>query len=808
MFPMAWYLPLHAFLWAQAPGAAATAAVGPAGPASVPPTWLRWMFVWGDPAFTIQEAPWGGLMTWCKVVGLFCLLGWVLSWLFASMKDDAPGRGGFRPIDAAGLIGVIAALVAALSSVALSAQSLPASFRPLPTAAGLVAAVLVVLWIEVKLWSILRRRGTNQDRVLLVALHLAVVMGFVLAFLMRAYNSGLTLTPTLMQGGRFAATYMGLVVLARVAALIIPEILRLRWRRLFAIAWLCWTEAFRRMWAPWVVVIVFGVILAFTSWFLQPPRPAEMSQLYVGTLMLLTSILLTLAVVILAPISIPNDVRQQTIFTTISKPVRRLEMIWGRILGYMALVTVLLLLFGGISLLYFERQISAAQREVNTAADQAEKDGKVEMARNLREQSSQLTARMSARSPITGSLIFFDSRDVQRRRGVDVGIELPGRSFVEGATPARAIWRFGPNIPNPLNPQEIQDRTIPVEQLLTPNTIEWVDDRILNLRDQVAANTQRVGMAQLSASQIRELPEATRAAEDEIKTLQAQRTRLLEQEKTLTAQNTPASLEQARRLHSPDVKVEMVFTVYRTTKGVLGEPVYAQLTVRNPRPGVDPYSDIIDIREYYTNKRTIPARVLAGSRGQLEVEIRCLTPSQYLGMAEGDLYLLASEGRFWTNYLRGLTGIWLQAMILTAIGVCAGTFLSWPVALLTTLFFFIAGNAGFTTLQQLALSSELVGGGPFEALIRTLTHENLVTELDPTPAVMVAKTFDSVLTPIMSRLVYIVPNFTALDASETVATGFALSWSRLGGLVLLAFAYALPFSLAAYFILKQREVAA
>ena len=78
----------------------------------------------------------------------------------------------------------------------------------------------------------------------------------------------------------------------------------------------------------------------------------------------------------------------------------------------------------------------------------------------------------------------------------------------------------------------------------------------------------------------------------------------------------------------------------------------------------------------------LPASILAGSGGALRIEIRCLSPTQYLGMSESDLYLLARSGNFGFNYMKGLFGVWLQAMVLTAIGVCAGTFLSWPVALL------------------------------------------------------------------------------------------------------------------------------
>jgi hypothetical protein len=176
-------------------------------------------------------------------------------------------------------------------------------------------------------------------------------------------------------------------------------------------------------------------------------------------------------------------------------------------------------------------------------------------------------------------------------------------------------------------------------------------------------------------------------------------------------------------------------------------------------------------------------------------------------MAESDLYVLVDSGDFGTNFMKGLFGVWLQAMVLTAIGVFAGTFLSWPVALLTTIAFFVAGQVAFAFLLDFTRQS-LLGGGPFESLIRLLSHDNQMSELTPTLAVVTAKTLDAIVMPVMSRLVYIVPNFAALDVSNTVADGFAVSWSSLGSNLLLAVAYALPFSIAGYFILKNREVAA
>ena len=250
----------------------------------------------------------------------------------------------------------------------------------------------------------------------------------------------------------------------------------------------------------------------------------------------------------------------------------------------------------------------------------------------------------------------------------------------------------------------------------------------------------------------------------------------------------------------------MSFNVYRTTKGRIGDPVLAEIQVTNPHTGAD-YVNIFPIKEYYTNRQVIRPEILAGSFGDLKIEIRCISPTQYLGMAESDLYLLSSEGNFGINYMKGLFGIWLQALVLTAIGVFAGTFLSWPVALLTTIAFFIAGQLAFAFLIDFTRQAVL-GGGPFESLIRLLTHDNQMSDLAPTAGAIIAKTLDSLVMPVMSMLVYIVPNFQALDVSNTVADGFAVSWSSIVSNTLLALAYALPFSIVAYFILKNREVAA
>ncbi|HEY2157826.1 MAG TPA: hypothetical protein VGH33_19515 [Isosphaeraceae bacterium] len=808
-------LPTASLLWAQAG-------------ASGPPAWLlptiRWLGVWGDPSYTI-DGPFGPVITFIKIVGLFSLLGWIAGWAMGARRDRNVPKAPW--LDVVGLVSVLGLLLAVTLGVLQATKRIPSIDLgiglSLPAIVGLPFAIGLLAWIERALWVTIGRLGKRGDQVVLALIHLALLLGFVVGVLSIWIGYGQVIwTMAIVYGVRLGATYMGLVVLARIVMLVAIEVAGLRPRRLYAIAKLSVVEANRRMWAPWVVLTVFGVILAFTHWFLQPPeqRPAEMGRLYISTLMLLCSLLITVMVAVLSPISLPQDIQSQTIFTVVSKPVRRLELVWGRMLGFMAMVTVLIAIFGGISLLYLYRNVRGTIVETRRQADEVEGRDPLRAAQ-LREQAEQLRTRMSAREPIKGSLTFIDSRGNPQIKGIDVGQDLSDdiepRSHIEGATPATAIWSYGV-IPDPYDPGALLDRRIPVDRLLRDGTIEYLENQALLLEYGVDAANQALGKASESnrSRVTAELPKITAQAERfraESQRLQRQaadyETKADAAEKAGKPDEADELRGKAADLHSPPLQLEMTFTIYRTTKGRVGEPVYAEIEVTNPNPRIvqAPWRDVFPIREYYTNKKLVPSSYLVGSNGGLKVEIRCISPTQYLGMGESDLFILKDKGNFGLNFAMGLAGIWLQAMVLTAIGVFAGTFLSWPMALLTTLAFYVAGQVAFSFFRDIAFQS-LLGGGPAESLIRLVTHDNQMSDLTPTLSVVVAKTFDALTMPVLTRLAYIVPNFGALDVSNTVAEGFAVTWPTMLGNVLLALAYALPFSIAGYFILKNREVAA
>jgi len=62
----------------------------------------------------------------------------------------------------------------------------------------------------------------------------------------------------------------------------------------------------------------------------------------------LTNLLLCLLTLIVATYTISSDLKQRQIYTVLTKPIRRIELLTGKLLGVLVLDLVLLVLFGGV----------------------------------------------------------------------------------------------------------------------------------------------------------------------------------------------------------------------------------------------------------------------------------------------------------------------------------------------------------------------------------------------------------------------------------------------------------------------------
>ncbi len=126
-------------------------------------------------------------------------------------------------------------------------------------------------------------------------------------------------------------------------------------RRVAALAWLAIKESIRRR-----VVVVFAVfilILLFAGWFLDPGS-IDPARLYLGFVLTATSYLVLLLALFLSSLSLPADIKNRTLHTIVTKPVRASEVVLGRIVGFTAVATCLLVLMGAISYVFVERGLA------------------------------------------------------------------------------------------------------------------------------------------------------------------------------------------------------------------------------------------------------------------------------------------------------------------------------------------------------------------------------------------------------------------------------------------------------------------
>lgn len=182
-------------------------------------------------------------------------------------------------------------------------------------------------------------------------------------------------------------------------------------RRVLAISRLTFKEAIRRK--ALLVFVVFAVLFMFASWFLtgDSHRPGAQMKVYVTFVLTAVSWLVLPVILLLSCWGLPEDIRLRSLHTVVTKPVRRNEVVLGRILGFFAVGTLILVVMSVTGFVWVQRQVS---------------------------DETDLTCRV----PVYGKLSFLDRLGAPAEKGVNVGDIVETRSFIEGGTNATAIWKF------------------------------------------------------------------------------------------------------------------------------------------------------------------------------------------------------------------------------------------------------------------------------------------------------------------------------------------------------------------------------
>jgi hypothetical protein len=201
-----------------------------------------------------------------------------------------------------------------------------------------------------------------------------------------------------------------------------------------------------------------------------------------------------------------------------------------------------------------------------------------------------------------------------------------------------------------------------------------------------------------------------------------------------------------------------------------------------------------------------------GQRPPLKVTVRCDSPTQYLGVAKHDLYLLASENTgadlmgFGMNFFKGAMGLWFKLCLVIGLAVTCSTYLSGVISFLAVMVLYGLGMI-LDFIQQLA-QGKTIGGGSMENLIRLATGAHPVTPLDQTPALKVALGLDKVHQFVMGVVLNVIPDVDRFDLTQHVAEGFNIGGVQLAMTGVLLVGYLLPWLVLAFYLIRSREVAA
>jgi hypothetical protein len=537
-------------------------------------------------------------------------------------------------------------------------------------------------------------------------------------------------------------------------------------RRTFAVARLAVQEAIRNR-----VLVGFGIfiLLLLVAGLFLDVQNSNPSRVYLSFVLTSTNYLVLLMALLLSAFSLPNDIKNRTIYTVVTKPIRASEIVLGRTFGFAAVSTVVLVCMGIISYGFVRRGLSH-DHEVDLASivEETAKDGtpmtrgettfdshhrhtftldadgkgktntvqghwhNIERTADGKYRVGAPQGNLIARAPVYGQLIIYD-RDGKPGKGINVGNEWEYRGYIEGGTPgvttkAHAVWTFN----------------------------------------------------------------------------------------GITKDKYPNGLP-----------LELNLRVFRTYKGDIERGVLGELVVRNPNSDAKVRRSgpiIFESKEFVSDSRLIPVELnseIGGSagagkinlfndlvdNGKVEVELRCVDPAQYFGVAEPDVYLRPGDASFEMNFVKAYLSIWLQMMLVTAFGVTFSTFLSGPVALMASLSAIVLGMFG-QFVRDIATGAAY-GGGPIESFIRIITQQNVMTDMEINAILnKIIKGLDGVLMHLMQAATYILPDYTRFDTTEFVASGYNIFGSLVGEQLVMALVYFTVVSIAGYFFLKTREIAA
>ena len=554
-------------------------------------------------------------------------------------------------------------------------------------------------------------------------------------------------------------------------------------RRILALAQLAFKEAIRRK--VLFVVGIFLVALLLAGWYLNPESD-DPARLYISFVLTATNYLILALALFISAFSLPADIKSKTIYTIVTKPVRATEIVLGRILGFVAVGTLMLIPMGLASYLFVTRGLRHTHLEVTDVQELSggRLEGETDYVRYHKHTFSM--------DPDSGGLGLTNIVRGHRH----VVTRSPDGKFKIGA-PTGALRARVPSY----------------------GVIQFYDRSGEKKQEGVDIGAERIaagGYGSAGVSRVLGLSRGTRKIQHgyvEGGTLGAA--------EFLFSDVTPER-------YSDGIPVDVTLRAYRSYKGDIESGIRGSITMKHPLKEIEsnPIAFVID--EYDVDEKTLPLQIegtdnnetrmlsvfedLVDENGRLKIVVRCLDRSQYLGVTQSGVYLRPAENPFWWNLSKAYISIWLQMTMVIAFGVMFSTFLSGPVAMVAT---FVCVLLGFSA-EQVYDTRHFIdsgierGGGPIESVVRLMKQDAMTTQLDvDTVAANVIKTVDAGIIYTLDAIATALPNLPKMvGTAEYAASGFDIFGALLLRHATATIGYCILAFTISYFFLKSREIAA
>ena len=652
-----------------------------------------------------------------------------------------------------------------------------------------------------------------------------------------------------------ADVLIGLLVLA-FALLAFRDVARLRtgFSRAWAVGRITLAEAWNaRIWA--VPLLWFLICLILTFALVRSYGPGGEVRVDLTIFLRAQEILLLVYLGVLACLALPRERERRTLITTGSKPITRLELLLGKVMGLSAAALLMILVMMGATW-GFMKVVDARIRHDAWALYHLQKKNYDKMVRHLPPQAGLLyLARhgvLRAQNNITGRLriagyinyaVNPPIRALKGGSAETLYFEFPSlpatlrapplfvfhfgvRSFGKRRGPARIHVTLVQRS-NPMNTEEksltlnAQGSAVwqPKKRFAFFSYVNPMTGRIYNPGPVVVKVASMTAGDYLFIANGRKPQDASCLAWNMDRTRTPGHTNFVapkpdpiitgfksngKQEVVGPSYRHPgippevASFEfrHLKRRQIPinkngDFTVHLLVGVDKQMNEAL--PAKAQLLAYDVDNPQGRQRQVLRIDDKHITVVKLPASLLDGS--SLVINLSSMIPGHWLKITPASVAIVRPPSPFILNLAKSELVVLCEVTLLIVIGVTAGTCLGWPVALLTTMVCYILGNI-------VAFVGKLSRQGGFGLL--NYVQEN---RLKGVWYYQIGSLISAVMVKMLNMLVHLLPDFTRFDPLYFIVRSVNMPWTVAATDVFWTLACVLPTLALGYLLLRKQELA-